>query len=162
MTTPSTNTCTVCAADLPQGRLLYCSDRCRQTAKMRRHRARRAGAETPAPEVTSRAAAHRELAHTLLSSTTRSDSVDREELHSAHQEVARLSRELADRTVALRNAQRALDEAITAKAKADRETRFVAVAFVRTVRAASISDRVPDPVRARVTAWIPEGENPWG
>lgn len=85
----------------------------------------------------------------------------RDELAAAQRETARLAGELAAQRREAAKARQDLGRERTARQGAEREARFVSVAFARTAAAHSITDQIPPAIRARLSAWLPEQENPW-
>gem|GEM_PF-4737354 len=102
-----------------------------------------------------------ELADHLASKRGVRADVAYDELAAARREVARLSAELAAQRREAAKARQALGRERSVRQSVEREVRFVAVAFARTIAAHGLADRVPEGVRRRVSAWLPEGENPW-
>ncbi|GAB4097636.1 hypothetical protein GCM10028787_31110 [Brachybacterium horti] len=89
------------------------------------------------------------------------DEAQRQELATAQREAARLAAELAAQRREAAKARKDLGRERAARQGLERETRFMSVAFARTATAHGIAAQVPPPIRARVSAWLPEKENPW-
>lgn len=157
----SVTDCPVCSEVLPPGRNLYCCDRCRERAKKQRQRTRAAGGDVAVPVARRRRAVADELADRLLSQRVEHDAAQRDELTAAQRETARLAAELAVQRRAARDAERNLGRERDARRRIEREARFVSMAFARTTAAHSIADQIPAAIRERVSAWLPETENPW-
>lgn len=161
MTTTAVIDCPMCGEPLPPDRDLYCTTRCRERAKKQRQRARAAGADVAVPAARRRRYVTAELADHLASKRGVRADVAYDELAAARREVARLSAELAAQRREAAKARQALGRERSVRQSVEREVRFVAVAFARTIAAHGLADRVPEGVRGRVSAWLPEGENPW-
>lgn len=159
--TKSVTDCPMCGEPLPSDRDLYCTTRCRERAKKQRQRARAGGADVVAPAARRRHDVTAELADHLASKRGARADVVRDELAAAQRETARLSAELAAQRREAAKARQALGRERSARQSVEREVRFVSVAFARTMAAHGLADRVPEGVRGRVSAWLPEGENPW-
>ena len=102
-----------------------------------------------------------ELAQHLASRRGERDEARRDELAAAQRETARLAGDLAAQRREASKARKDIGRERTARQGLEREARFMAVAFARTVAAHGITDQVPTTIRARLTAWLPEKENPW-
>lgn len=161
MTIRSATDCPMCGETMPPGRNLYCTARCRERAKKQRQRARKAGDEVAAPLAQRRRYVADELAERLASGRARGDLAQRDELVTAQREVARLGAQLAAQQREGSRSRRDLGRERLARQSAEREARFLALAFVRMVGAHDISAKVPEAIRTRISTWIPEGENPW-
>lgn len=161
MTTSAVTDCPMCGEVLPPGRNLYCSDRCRARAKKQRQRARAAGSDVAAPVARRRREVADEIAERFLSRRPERDEVQREELAGAQRETARLAAELAVQRREAAKARQDLGRERAARQGVEREARFVSVAFARTAAAHGITAQVPGAIRERVSAWLPEKENPW-
>ncbi|MGP5132023.1 hypothetical protein [Brachybacterium tyrofermentans] len=161
MTIHPATACPMCGETPPPGRNLYCTARCRERAKKQRQRARAAGGEVPVPLAQRRRHVADELAEQLLSGRDRRDLAQHDELMEAQREVARLSAELTTQRREGTRGRRDAGRERLARQGAEREARFLALAFTRMVEAHSLTAKVPVAIRTRISTWIPEGENPW-
>ena len=161
MTITAATDCPMCGEVIPPGRNLYCSPRCRERAKKQRQRARAAGSDVPAPTPRRRRDVADELAQHLASRRGRQNVARRDELAAAQRETARLAGELAAQRRQAAKDRKDLSRERTARQGLERETRFLAVAFARTAAAHGLTEQVPPAIRARLSAWLPEKENPW-
>lgn len=153
--------CPMCGEVVPPGRNLYCSPRCRERAKKQRQRARAAGSAVPSPALRRRRVVVDELAQHLASRRGERDEARSDELAAAQRETARLAGQLAAQRREAAKARQDLGRERTARQGVEREVRFMAVAFARTAAAHGLTDQVPPAIRERLSAWLPEKENPW-
>lgn len=132
-------------------------------AKKNRQRARWAGENAPAPPAVRRRRAIEELEYIVERDRALPAQVqaDREELKLAHGNLARLSRDLSATRASLEDVHR---QASTAREKArrtERELRFLALAYTRTLTTLGIAHKIGPSIHQRVTPWIPDHEDPW-
>lgn len=153
--------CPMCGEVVPPGRNLYCTARCRERAKKQRQRARAAGSAVPPPALRRRRVVVDELAQHLASRRGERDEARSDELAAAQRETARLAGQLAAQRREAAKARQDLGRERTARQGVEREVRFMAVAFARTAAAHGLTDQVPPAIRERLSAWLPEKENPW-
>lgn len=129
---------------------------------MRRYRARLAGQEVPSPATDAqRRKVAADLAHRADMARAERRDVQTEELAAAHRETARMARELAEARIAIKTARRTAATEQQDRAAVEKDTRFIAAVFARTLTRAGLAEQVSAPVRDRVTPWLPEGESPW-
>lgn len=160
----SATDCPACGAKRPPQRQLYCSDRCRETAKKQRQRARAAGraVATPVPSAAQRRQrVVEEMAELLRAKRVDHDAVREQELGAAQSEAARLAAAVDAQRRELSRLRRELERERETRVAGEREIRFMAVAFARIVATHNIAEVVPAAIRSRVAKWIPVQENPW-
>lgn len=138
----------------------YCSARCRKAAQMARYRARQKGDGAPTPPPV-RIASRAQIAEQLTRPQGAVSSAVELELQAARARLATLAAQEAQARTEAREARKDIARLRSDLQRTVRDAQFVSTAFVRTLVTHNLETTVGARIRERVTAWLPDGENPW-